>query len=185
MQNYEVPKFLRPQSSIDQSNEEFTDEITQKHSGDELDSTENTDQKLYTQLKTRILKNKALYPYMGLLVLLFVLFALRNQDSQAATQPTFSERQMQVAVPLIAVAKGEALQPTLMRIISVSPKGLSRSQTLQIVLAEDLNEIKGQLIAKKTLAPNRIVFWKDLSLKKNGGLITSQPRISYSKERVE
>jgi hypothetical protein len=102
-------------------------------------------------------------PFVVFGLVLVVLFVTRKpQGAQAkAPEPLPST---DVLIALTPVAKGQRVHLETLRLIPIRSKDLTARQRIQAVRPEDLRKLEGQVRAKKTLAPQQILYWSDLNI---------------------
>jgi hypothetical protein len=124
---------------------------------------------------------KKLWPYGLLIVLLIALFQVNGREdkiSGPATNATYTT--LDILVPLVNIAQGEVLDPSLLRVVPIRRSSLSKTQLLQVLVPEDIKNLKAPLIAKKTLPQQRALFWKDLNIRRPPASPVGVSSIQYS-----
>ena len=128
-------------------------------------STENTGATM--TLKDQILARAQ--QYKTPLIFGFIILAL-SLGSSGKSEPSKKQKtappKLTAFVSMWPIAKGEVINFSQFKSIFINPKGLSKSQTLQLFDAETLNIKNGKLTAKKDIPPNKPIFWNDLTIKK-------------------
>jgi hypothetical protein len=151
-----------------------------EHPSEELSNIENTAEAVDAR---SVLWNRAkpYLPFLAFAVVVLSLLLTRNgSGSPVQESKTDVESSEDVLVPLIAIAKGQGIEPALLRMIPVRRKDLTPRQRIQAVRIEDLSKLSGRVRAKKNLPPQQILYWSDLSLELQQAQSRNTPvRIHY------
>ena len=111
-------------------------------------------------------KSKAFLPYVFILGFLAILYGITRKSEMAPPSQDFSNASVEIFTPLFPIQKGEPVPLESLRILPVRKSLFSKAQLLQLMNAENVQVLKGRLVAKKALFPNKPLFWNDLELKK-------------------
>jgi len=141
----------------------------------ERSQTDNpADSNSMTLVKNLSSKNKALI-FLSIFIVL-IIFISRSNSNEKIAPTQVSVEKLLVLSPLLPIPKGKVLNPTHLKVVSVNPKSLSKSQLQNIILESDLATFKDQLRSKKLLAPQRPILWSDVEFFNSSP--PAQPRIN-------
>lgn len=104
----------------------------------------------------------------------------------AAPSATPVEETIEVTIPLIGLPKHELIEPEMFRVVPVHRKDLTPSQRLRAVRPEDLAPLRGRLRTRRSLPPQKPVFWSDLEILSPHPIApnaTAKVSIEYAKEQ--
>ncbi|MBS1984421.1 MAG: hypothetical protein JST16_09620 [Bdellovibrionales bacterium] len=128
---------------------------------------------------------KKLMPIAIVAVALALLWTTRGAGAPAAGNFTPS---IDALVPLVAQNQGDEVQIETLKAVPIDKSQLTKLQVLEIVRAEDIQNLRGRLRAKHDLPPNRPLFWRDLDIVRvpvPGSGLPSSPLVLTPKETHE
>lgn len=114
------------------------------------------------------------------LAIAFLLLAF-HKNSPAATLTHAPQPDLLALVPMIAIPPKQAIPVSILRVVAIDPKILSKAQLQSLVLEHDLDGLADKIRTKKTLPPGRPIFWKDLELEPKKTQTVS-PMVIFAKE---
>lgn len=135
---------------------------------------------------TKFLKeNKVL---IGLLVFILSVGVISSVGKKKMVKEVAPPPPITAYVSMWPVKKGDKIDPSLLKAISLSTSGLTKTQKLRLFDAEQFNVSSLRIIAKKDVAPNTPLFWNELELSQDSEPSSQQPsQIFYgiSPERTQ
>ncbi len=123
-------------------------------------------------------------PFLVLISALLIFFALKEPAKKNIPniEHNNSYSVVDVIVSMIPQAKGSLLRPESLKQIPVSKKSLSKKQLFDYVQPQDLEKIQNKFALKKDLAPNKPLFWSDLTFPSSAirGQVNNNTKVIYS-----
>ena len=117
---------------------------------------------------------------LALLSVFLLLGVWSRGDERKGNSPSPAAA-VDVVVPLIAIARDQAVRSELLRQLPVLKRDLTKTQLYNLVRPEDFSKFNGTIRAKKNLPPGRPLAWSDLKWTHSTAAST-QPLVIYAKE---
>lgn len=150
----------------------WKESTTQATPGPVLEVSKDTKTLVLDSIK----KYAPLYVLLFLILLVLIFRPVDNKNPLTKTDSTID-----VLVVMLPTPKGSEIYPETLKSVPVREKSLTNSQALQVIRGEDIPHLKGKLVAKKNLGPNKPLFWNDVEFKVAAGA-RKAPKIIYPKE---
>jgi len=126
---------------------------------DEVNHIATQAPKLASASWLQYLKTNAPVLLLGLFLLGIFIF---KHEKKSEHRPTsFS---VDALVLMLPVGKGSIILTETLKNFPINPKSLTKTQAFQLVMQDDLLKLQGRVRAKKTLPPNKPLFWSDLEI---------------------
>lgn len=114
-----------------------------------------------------------------------VLLALAVSRGSAGREGSSARSSLDVLVVMSPIPKGAEVWPEILKEIPVDPSSLTKTQALQVLRPQDLQNLRGKLRARKNLPPNKPLFWSDLDFVPPGARPESPGTAVYFPKEVK
>jgi hypothetical protein len=117
-----------------------------------------------TKFYSKWIKNESFQKYAFLLISIVVIILIALRLTQKNNAPEFQAPVLEIVVSPISIVKGSEIPLSLLQIIGISTKDLSKTQRLKILKSSQIKNINQKLFANHDIAPNQAIFWSDIKL---------------------